>query len=211
QVSAFEAPALVREARWLGDPSYARGLLKVFFENIRQSGMIPGWIGLTKLTNTDSFQADWGGAFEALDAMHPDRATKRAVLAGMQRYVRWLANNRDPEGSGLTDVVNHFEVGQPFSRRFTVIADRSDRSEDQEEEFRVKAVDASVFRYRMIKFLYKVADEMQEKAMANRFAAEAQDIQDVIGKRMWDDKSGLFMDIDPKSRRRTGEKAAVGF
>ena len=28
---------------------------------------------------------------------------------------------------------------------------------------------------------------------------------------MWDDKAGIFMDIDPKSRRRTSVKAAVGF
>ena len=134
QVSAFHAPALIREARWLTDPTWARGLLKVFFENIRQSGLVPGWIGLTKLTNTDFFHADWGGAFEALDQMHPDRATKRAVLMGMQRYVRWLANNRDPEGSGMTDIVNQFESGESFTRRFTIIAEKSDRADEQEEE-----------------------------------------------------------------------------
>jgi hypothetical protein len=211
QVSAFHAPALVREARWLTDPSYARGLLKVFFENIRQSGLVPGWIGLTKLTNTDFFHTDWGGAFKALDAMHPDRATKRAVLMGMQRYVRWLSNNRDPEGSGLTDIVNQFEAGQRFSRRFTVISEKSDRTEEQDEEFRLKGIDVSVYRYRLIDFLYKVADEMQEKSMANRFAAERQDIHDVIQKRMWDEKNGIFMDIDPKTRRRTGVKCAAGF
>ena len=211
QVSAFDAPSLVREARWLADPTYARGLLKVFFENIRQSGLVPGWIGLTKLTNTDFFHADWGAAFEALDQMHPDRATKRAVLMGMQRYVRWLANNRDPEGSGLTDIVNQFESGQIYSRRFTVVLEKADRSEEQSEEFRVKGVDASVYRYRLIRFLRKVADEMQEKSMANRFAAQAEDIQEIIRKRMWDEKNGIFMDIDPKSRRRTGVKSAVGF
>ncbi len=211
QVTANHAPALVREARWLTDPSYARGLLKVFFENIRQSGLVPGWIGLTKLTNTDFFHAEWGGAFEALDAMHPDRATKRAVLMGMQRYIRWLANNRDPEGSSLTDIVNHFEAGQSYSRRFTVIHEKSDNAEEQLEEFRLKGVDVSVFRYRMVRFLFKVADEMQEKSMANRFAAEAEGIQEVIRKRMWDENAGIFMDIDPKTRRRTGVKAAVGF
>ena len=211
EVSARHAPALVREARWLTDPTHARGLLKVFFENIRQSGLVPGWIGLTKLTNTDFFHADWGGAFEALDAMHPDRATKRAVLMGMQRYVRWLANNRDPEGSGLTDIVNQFESGQSFTRRFTVISDKSDRAEEHDEDFQLKGIDVSVYRYRLVRFLHKVADEMQEKSMANRFAAEAEDIHEVIKKRMWDDKAGIYMDIDPKTRRRTGVKAAVGF
>ncbi|MHC4814761.1 MAG: MGH1-like glycoside hydrolase domain-containing protein [Planctomycetota bacterium] len=208
---AFSAPATMREARWLTDPSYARGIVRVFFENIRQSGVVPGQICLTSLTDTDFFHADWGGGFEALDAMHPDRATKRAVLMGMQRYVKWVANNRDPEGSGLTDIVNQFEAGQELSRRFTVISEKADRATDAEEHFRLKGVDVSVFRYRLVKFLYRVADELQEKSMANRFHAEQEVIKEVIQKRMWDEKNGIFMDIDPKSRRRTGVKAAVGF
>lgn len=208
---AFSAPAIMREARWLSDPSLARGILRNFFENVRQNGMVPGRIYMTSLQGCDFYHADWGGGFEALDAVHPDRATKRAVLMPMQRYVKWLANNRDPEGSGLTDVVNHFEAGQEFSRRYTVIDDKADRAEGFEEQFRLKAIDASVFRYRLVSFLAQVADEMQEKAMANRFLAEKEVIHDVIRRRMWDEKAGIFMDLDPKSRRRTGVKAAVGF
>ena len=47
--------------------------------------------------------------------------------------------------------------------------------------------------------------------MANRFIAATENIQEVIRKRMWDDKSGMFVDIDPKTRRKTGVKAAAGF
>ena len=57
--------------------------------------------------------------------------------------MKWLSSNRDPEGSGLTDVVNHFEAGQEYSRRYTVIDDKSDRAQSQEEQFRVKAIDAT--------------------------------------------------------------------
>jgi len=211
QPVSFSAPAIMREARWLSDPSLARGILKGFFENIRQSGMVPGNLHLTSLQTCGFYHADWGGGFEALDSMHPDRATKRAVIMQMQRYVKWLANNRDPEGSGLTDIVNHFESGQPYSRRYTVIDDKADRGEDTEEQFRLKGIDASIFRYRLVSFLAQVADELQEKAMANRFIAERQVIHDIIRKRMWDERAGMFMDLDPKSRRRTGVKAAVGF
>ncbi len=196
---SFSAPALMREARWLNDPTLARGIIRSFFDNIRQNGMVPGHLYLTALQNAGFFHADWGGGFEALDSSHPDRATKRAVLMPMQRYVKWLANNRDPEGSGLTDVVNHFEAGQELSRRYTVIDEKADRASDAGEQVRLKAVDASLFRYRMVKFLIQVADEMQEKAMANRFIAEAEVIHDIMRKRMWDERSGLFMDIDRKS------------
>jgi hypothetical protein len=162
-------------------------------------------------TTQDFYHADWGGGFESLDAIHSDKATKKAVLMAMQRYVKWLANNRDPEGSGLTDIVNHFEAGQEFSRRYTVIDEKADRAVEMLEQFRLKGVDASTYRYRMVKWLFKVADEIQEKAMANRFQAEVEVIQDTMRRKMWDEKAGLFMDLDPDNRRKTNVKAAVGF
>ena len=210
QPVAFSTPAIMREARWLQDPTLARGCLKLFFENVLHNGQVPGRVHMTALAN-DFYHADWGGGFESLDAMHPDRATKKAVLMSMQRYVKWLASNRDPEGSGLTDIVNHFEAGQEFSRRYTVIDDKADRAHEFVEQFRLKGIDVSTFRYRMVKWLHKVADEIQEKAMANRFQAEIEVIQDTIRKKMWDEKAGLFMDLDPDNRRKTNVKAAVGF
>lgn len=211
QPNAFSAAAALREARWLGDPTLGRGILKSFFDNVRQNGQVPGHLYMTSLTNSGFFHADWGGGFEAFDENHSDKATKRAVIMSMQRYHKWLDNNRDPEGSGLTDIVCQMESGQPLTRRFTVIDDKADRSETFEEEFRVKGIDASVFRYRLVSYLYRVAEELQEKAMANRFAAAKEVIHEIIRKRMWDDKNAIFMDLDPKSRRRTGVKAAVGF
>jgi hypothetical protein len=211
QPSSFSTPAIMREARWLQDPTLARGCLKVFFENVHHNGQVPGRVYLGGTNPADFYHADWGGGFEALDAVHPDKATKKAVLMAMQRYVKWLANNRDPEGSGLTDIVNHFEAGQEFSRRYMVIDTKADRAIEFTEQFRLKGIDASVFRYRMVKWLHKVAEEIQEKAMANRFHAEAEVILDMIRRKMWDEKAGMFMDLDPDNRRKTNVKAAVGF
>ena len=211
QPSSFATPSILREARWLQDPTLARGCLKVFFDNILHNGQAPGRVYMCGTNASDFYHADWGGGFEALDAVHPDKATKKAVLMAMQRYVKWLANNRDPEGSGLTDIVNHFEAGQEFSRRYTVIDGKADRAIEFTEQFRLKGIDATVFRYRLVKWLYKVAEEIQEKAMANRFAAEAEVILDTTRKKMWDEKAGLFMDLDPDNRRKTNVKAAVGF
>ncbi len=209
--TSFSAPAAIREARWLQDPTLARGNLKLFFENIMHSGQVPGRVQLGGLDSADFFHADWGGGFEALDAIHPDKATKKAVLAAMQRYVKWIGNNRDPEGSGLTDIVNHFEARQEFSRRYAIVDSKHDRAVEFEEQFRLKGIDASVFRYRLVKWLHAVAEEIQEKAMANRFHAEVEVILDTIRRKMWDEKSGMFMDLDPKNRRKTNVKAAVGF
>jgi hypothetical protein len=208
--TSFSTPAIMREARWLQDPTLARGCLKLFFDNLLHNGQVPGRVFMAGTTQ-DFYHADWGGGFESLDAIHSDKATKKAVLMAMQRYVKWLANNRDPEGSGLTDIVNHFEAGQEFSRRYTVIDEKADRAVEMLEQFRLKGVDASTYRYRMVKWLHKVADEIQEKAMANRFQAEVEVIQDTIRRKMWDEKAGLFMDLDPDNRRKTNVKAAVGF
>ncbi|MCR9244335.1 MAG: hypothetical protein NXI31_04835 [bacterium] len=211
QPTSFSAPAVIREARWLQDPTLARGTLRLFFENILHSGQVPGRVHMGGLDSSDFFHADWGGGFESLDAMHPDKATKKAVLAAMQRYVKWIGNNRDPEGSGLTDIVNHFEARQEFSRRYAIVDPKADRAVEFEEQFRLKGIDASVFRYRLVKWLHAVAEEIQEKAMANRFHAEVEVILDTIRRKMWDEKSGMFMDLDPKTRRKTNVKAAVGF
>lgn len=208
--TSFSTPSIMREARWLQDPTLARGCLKLFFDNLLHNGQVPGRVFMAGATQ-DFYHADWGGGFESLDAVHGDKATKKAVLMAMQRYVKWLANNRDPEGSGLTDIVNHFEAGQEFSRRYTVIDEKADRAVEMIEQFRLKGVDASTYRYRMVKWLQKVADEIQEKAMANRFQAEVEVIQDTIRRKMWDEKAGLFMDLDPDNRRKTNVKAAVGF
>jgi hypothetical protein len=209
--TSFSAPAIMREARWMQDPSYARGCLKVFFDNLLHNGQVPGRVYMSGTDANDFYHADWGGGFESLDAMHNDKATKKAVLMAMQRYVKWVGNNRDPEGSGLTDIVNHFEAGQEFSRRYTVIDSKADRAVEFTEQFRLKGIDASVFRYRMVKWLYAVAEEIQEKAMANRFQAEIEVILETVRKKMWDEKAGIFMDLDPVSRRKTNVRAAVGF
>ena len=47
--------------------------------------------------------------------------------------------------------------------------------------------------------------------MANRFQAEIEVILETVRKKMWDEKSGVFMDLDPVSRRKTNVRAAVGF
>lgn len=209
--TSFSAPSVMREARWLHDPSYARGLMRVFFDNLLHNGQVPGRMYMSGTDSNDFTHADWGGGFEAIDTMHNDKATKKAVLMAMQRYVKWVGNNRDPEGSGLTDIVNHFESGQEFSRRYTVIDNKADRAVEFSEQFRLKGIDASVFRYRLVKWLGQVAEEIQEKAMANRFHAEVEVILETVRKKMWDEKSGFFMDLDPQSRRKTNVRAAVGF
>jgi len=208
--TSFSTPAIMREARWLQDPSLARGCLKLFFDNLLHDGQVPGRVYMAGNTK-DFYHADWGGGFESMDAIHADKATKKAVLMSMQRYVKWLGINRDQEGSGLTDIVNHFEAGQEFSRRYTVIDEKADRAVEMQEQFHLKGIDASVYRYRLVKWLHKVADEIQEKAMANRFQAEVENIQDIIRRKMWDEKAGLFMDLDPDKLRKTNVKAAVGF
>ena len=49
----------MREARWLQDPTIARGIVKTFFESIRQSGMVPGRLYMTGLPTGDFCHADW--------------------------------------------------------------------------------------------------------------------------------------------------------
>ena len=50
--------------------------------------------------------------------MHPDLAALRRCYEGLSRYARWLCDARDPEGSGMYNVANHFETGQEYMSRY---------------------------------------------------------------------------------------------
>ena len=159
-----------RSALAAGSDATLAACVKVFFDNLLHNGQVPGRVYMSGTDSNDFYHADWGGGFEALDAMHNDKATKKAVLMAMQRYVKWVGNNRDPEGSGLTDIVNHFENGQECLAPL-----HGDRRQGRPRRGVQRAVPPQGHRRVGVPLspgpsgCYAVAEEIQEKAMANRF------------------------------------------
>src|SRR5256886_4345165 len=106
----------MRELRWLADPAWARGVLRTFLAHQNPDGSLPGRVYVDHQRGTDFYHADWGGALDALQAVHPDPAFEAEVYPGLVRYAAWLLRTRDADHTGMIDVVNQFETGQEYMR-----------------------------------------------------------------------------------------------
>ncbi len=207
---AYSAQCHARELRWLPDPDRARGVILNFLAHQKESGQLHGRIYLNHLELTDFYFADWGEAVLGIDAVHPDLQFLRAVYRPLVSYAEWLDRERDPEGSGLPDVIDHFETGQEYMSRYMAVSDDAD-SETWGSLIRLKGVDAAVYSWRLQRSLAVIAGRLHEFGDAARWIAAADRTAGAISGLMWDERIGMFSDVDPGTMRRTGVKAAVCF
>ena len=207
---AYSAQCHARELRWLPDPDRARGVILNFLVHQKQSGGLHGRVYVDRLEGTDFYFADWGGAVLAVDAVHPDQGFLRAVYEPLTRYANWLDRNRDADRTGLYDVIDHYETGQEYMSRYIAVSPDAD-SETWGNRIRLKAVDATVYTYQLQRALAEIAGRLQEFGEAARWTAVADRTATAVQELMWDAKSCLYSDVDPRTLRRTGVKAAVCF
>ncbi|MDE2793520.1 MAG: hypothetical protein OXL34_01770, partial [Gemmatimonadota bacterium] len=113
----YSAQCHMMEMRWRAGGREAWGSLLNFLDNQKDDGSLHGRLYPNHLERTDFYHANWGDALLAVHAMHPDPATLARCYEGLSRYARWLNRSRDPEGSGMFTVVNHFETGQEYMSR----------------------------------------------------------------------------------------------
>jgi hypothetical protein len=206
---SYSAPGHMRELRWHPDPEWARGVFRTFFDRLRPDGGMHGRVYPDHLVGTDFYHGDWGGAVVALDQAHPDAAFRHEAYAGLSRYAAWLTRTRDPEASGLVDVVDQYETGQEYMSRYQAVDPDADRY-GWENRIRLKGVDVTVYAYRLFRALEDLARTAPVGAVAE-WTARAEGTRAAVRDRMWDADRELFSDVDPRAGRRTGVKAAVCF
>lgn len=207
---AYSAQCHARELRWLANPDRARGVILNFLAHQKRSGQLHGRLYLNHLERTDFYFADWGDAVLAIDAVHPDPRFLQAVYRPLVSYAEWLARERDGEGSGLVDVLDHYETGQEYMSRYMAVSQDAD-SETWGNRIRLKGVDAAVYYWRLQRSLAAIAGRLHEFGDAARWIAAADRTAAAIAEAMWDARTGMFFDVDPKTMQRTGVKAAVCF
>jgi hypothetical protein len=208
QPISYSAQCHLRELRWCRDPEWARGVLRTFLARQRPDGSLPGRVYVNHLEGADFYHADWGGALLALDAVHPDDAFLKEVLPPLARYAHWLETARDPQGSGLFDVVDQYETGQEFMSRYQAVDPQADRY-GWENRIRLKGVDATVYAYRLFRALAALGP--RGGVESGRWAELAEHTAAAVRRRMWDARSGFFSDVNPATGRRTNVRAAVCF
>lgn len=208
---SYSAQVLAKECRWLHDPALAQGCILNFLECQGADGSIPGGLLTEQVERTWHaglmYHADWGGAVRDVYAVHPDRRFLRASYAGLARYADWYDKHRDPDDTGLYDVCNQAETGQEYMSRYLFV----DRRADQWGPFRLKAVDATVYAYRLLRALAWMAAELSRPAEAEAWNRRAARTADAVRTHMWDPQRRKFCDVDPRTGRRSPVKVLTDF
>lgn len=207
---SYSAQCHARELRWLPEPERARGVILNFLAHQKESGQLHGRIYVNHLAHTDFYFADWGSAALAVDAVHRDDGFLRAIYRPLALYAEWLERERGADGSGLYDVIDHYETGQEYMSRYMAVSPDAD-SETWGKRIRLKGVDATVYTYQLQRSLVTIAERLGDGDGARRWAKVAEFTGEAILGLMWDGATGMFSDVDPRTMRRTGVKAAVCF
>ncbi len=207
---AYSAHAHMRDLRWRHDPAAARGSLLNFVAAQNSDGSFPGRIYHHTERRSDFYLADWGAAALAVDAVHPDRGWLDRIYEPLGRYAGYFDAERDREGSGLYDVVSHYETGQEYMSRYMAVHSEAD-TVGWVGNIRLKAVDATVYVYRLKRALARFARRLGRGAEADEWERGADRIAGAVRTLMWDDREKWFSDVDPRTMEPTGVKAAVGF
>ena len=199
----------MRELRWLRDPEWARGVLRTIFACQREDGSLNGRVYVNHLNGTDFYHANWGDAFLALDALHPDDDVVRELYPRLERHAQWLLSTRDAEGTGMIDVVDQYETGQEYMSRYQAVDPGAD-SYGWENRIRLKGIDVTVYAYALFSALARLAPRCG-LSLESVWADAASRTRDAVRERMWDASSGMFSDVDPRTGSRTAVAAAVCF
>ncbi len=206
---SYSAWCHMRELRWL-DAERARGTLLTFLDRQRADGSLPGILYADGTHPDASYLTDWGASVLALDEVHPDLAFLYEVYTPLTRYADHLRGVRDPDRTGLYRVLDPYETGQEYMSRYTAV----DRDADRwhfDNRLDLLGIDVTVYAYRLRRALARIAAALGMPARSRAHDAVADAIGTAVRDRMWDERSGMFSDIDPRTGNRTGIKAAVCF
>ncbi|MGQ0649544.1 MAG: MGH1-like glycoside hydrolase domain-containing protein [Gemmatimonadaceae bacterium] len=206
----YSAQCHVRELRWMRDPEHARGVLRTIFDHQRPDGALHGRVYVNHLEGTDFYHANWGDAFEALDLLRPDDDFAKERYPGLARHAEWLVSTRDPDATGMFDVVDQYETGQEYMSRYQAVDSRAD-AYGWENRIRLKGIDVTVYAYCLFRALERLAPRVAADGEARHWAGYAARTARAVRTQMWNSARGMFSDVDPRTMRRTDVAAAVCF
>jgi len=139
----YSAQCHMLETRWSNSPEIGQGSLLNFVDNQKEDGSFVGHIYVNQIQENGFYHADWGRAVKDLFMVHPDMRFIGKVFEPLKKYLSYFDTERDPEESGLYDVVDQFETGQEFMSRYTAVDPMADRY-GWTNSIRLKGVDATV-------------------------------------------------------------------
>ena len=209
---AYSAQCHMMEMRWRAGGREAWGSILNFLENRKDDGSLHGRLYPNHLEGTDFYHANWGDSVLAVHAMHPDPAALTRCYEGLARYARWLDRSRDPEGSGMFTVVNHFETGQEYMSRYMAVDPEAD-VRGWQPRLRLKGIDVTVYAHQLFRALGRIAGDLGRTGDEAEWRTLATRSGDAITGHMWSPEARLFTDVDGRTlapAEQDGRTAAPG-
>ena len=194
QPISYSTPPIIFDLRWHRDPAHARNHILNFCQRSEESGRLPGALFHDRSREEFFYHADWGRAVERLHQLHPDNDFLAAAYPAMARYAEWLARERDPQGTGMIDVINMMETGQEFSSRYIPASAEFD-DDFWLETIPIKGVDSTVYYYFHLRMLAHTAVELEMDSEAAGWNALAEKTKNAILNLMWQQDDAMFSDL----------------
>jgi hypothetical protein len=212
----YGAGHVLREARWLRDPQFARNYFRGFARNQRADGLFRSWYvdGIARPDADEGKYTDWiTAAVWDLHRVHPDRAFLEEARPALEKNVAyWQGHSRD--GDGLLVVDDHWWTGMEWQPSFFYRADYviGERRDGRDVQNPVKRTDLTAYQYANVRALAAVQRLLGNDEAAASAERLADEIRAATAARMWDDASGFFLDLLPGTDERIATaKSVAGF
>lgn len=202
---SYGAGHQIREARWLREPQYVRGIISTWCANPKDDGVFPNYIQPDHIGKGQ--YTDWIPA-AAWDAwcVAPDPALLRQWVGPLARNVDgWLAVY-DPDQDGLLLVDSHWWTGMEWQPSFFYFKDFDKDRQDQQLE----RVDLTAYVYGDAAAVARMFEQLGDEAGRARYAETAARIRDALTRVMWDEETQFFYSVEPVSHAKARVKEIVG-
>lgn len=208
----YSAQCHMFETRWMHQPDVAQGSLLNFIHNQQPNGAFPGVIkniyqGNRELTSNVAFyHANWGAAVREVHRIHPDKSFLEKIYEPLVKYQQYFDRERDPNGTGLYDVINHWETGQEFMSRYQI----GDEKADAGGYFRMKGLDATVYIQQLLENLAWMAEQLGKTDDVAIWRNSAEKTKQAILRHMWSPDEQFFFDVSQNLEQRSKAKTTIG-
>lgn len=195
----------IREARWLRDPGYVRGIITTWCANEKENGVFPNYIRPHEIG--DGQYTDWitSTVWDA-HCVHPDKDSLAKWADALRRNVDgWLATY-DTDNDGLLLVDSHWWTGMEWQPSFFFFNDYDKDKQDQHLE----RVDLTAYVYGSADNLARILDQIGDVDGARTYADIARKIREAAKAVMWDAESAFFYSVEPETHEKALVKEVVG-
>lgn len=202
----YGAGHVLREARWLRNPEYARNYFRGFARCQREDGLYRSFYvdGIARPTGDEGKYTDWiTAAVWDTHLVQPDTAFLREALPALRKNISyWQRHSWDNDGLLVVD--NHWWTGMEWQPSFFFKANYkpAEGRDASSVQNPVKRTDLTSYQYANVRALAAVQRQLgqAEDAVATETLAET--IRQAALAKMWDAQTGFFYDLLPGNDER---------